>query len=69
MNNRDRKLLLKAAALFECIAEDIYTCNTVDGVWDPEAKEDKREHKDFIATASRLRVLAKSSEPGGDQHG
>jgi hypothetical protein len=64
VDDKARRLLLKAAAMFECIAQDIYICATVDGEWTPDSADDKREHKNLISTASRLRVLAKQPDLG-----
>ncbi len=61
MTPKDCRLVVKAAALLECFAGDIYASNSVDGEWAPGSERDKREHKDLIETASRLRVLAKGA--------
>lgn len=55
----DRDAVLHAAKLLEREAEALWCCHTVGGEW-PDADPDaRRDHANMIATAQRLRMIAK----------
>lgn len=55
----DRDAVLHAAKLLEREAEALWRCHTLRGEWTDDDTNARRDHSDMIATAQRLRMIAK----------